>query len=77
MAAEPRVVIVPWPIWVSASWLDRYNQTSPRKPKTRPEWPLRQSIPDRRAVNEILERTRRDLADRRASQLLRELERSP
>jgi hypothetical protein len=72
MSAAVQIVLVPVP--VAASWLDRYNQASPRKSKTPPGWPVgRQPIPDRRAVRDLVERAQRTLADERERRALREL----
>jgi hypothetical protein len=73
VSAAVQIVLVPVP--VAASWLDRYNQTSPRECKTPSRWPLTQPIPrpDPSAVRALVERGRRALADERERRALREL----
>jgi hypothetical protein len=77
MNLAPTIILVPFPVPVAASWLDRYNKCAPREPKSPARWPLRQEIPqpDHSAVRELVDRGRRILADERERAALRELER--
>jgi hypothetical protein len=70
------VVILPVPIFVAASWLDRHSQIAPREPKTNGRWPLSQPIPSEDARRALAE-ARRAIALQRERRLMRELERAP
>jgi hypothetical protein len=75
MIHAPHIVFVPIPVPVpTASRRGRDRDPDwnpPREPKTTSRWPLQQSIPT--DARRALDTARRELADRRAQRLLREL----
>jgi hypothetical protein len=76
MSSGMQVVLVPYPVFVGASLYRRLGPQLTREPKTGSQWPIRQAIPDKRAIDDLLTKTRREIADRRAQRLMRELERA-
>jgi hypothetical protein len=79
MIHAPHIIFVPIPVPVptaSRRGLDRDPDWSPaREPKTLPRWPLQQPIPT--DARRALDTARRELAERRAQRLWRELEQRP
>jgi hypothetical protein len=71
------IVVLPVPVFVGASLYRRLGPQLTREPKTFSRWPLpSRAIPDRKAVDAMLDQARRDLSERRAQRLLQELERA-
>ena len=76
--SSPQIILViPVPVpRASRRGLDRDPNWSPaREPKTLPRWPLQQPIPT--DARRALDTARRELAERRAQRLWRELEQRP
>jgi hypothetical protein len=76
MIHAPHIIFVPIPVPVpeaSRRGLDRDpDWNPPREPKTTPRWPLQQSIPSPE-TRRLLDTARRELAEQRATRLMREL----